>query len=76
MDQYLLERANARSDKIFRAKPTRTQLQLQTIEKVQEDSEVWRFQFGERSQINQIHELEEAYPVYIGQHQTAMEPLT
>ncbi|KAL4768716.1 hypothetical protein BDW60DRAFT_210735 [Aspergillus nidulans var. acristatus] len=62
MDQYLLERANARSDKVFRAKPTRTQLQLQIIEKVQEDSELWRFQSKARSQINQIYELEEAYP--------------
>ncbi|KAL6238798.1 hypothetical protein BDW75DRAFT_227612 [Aspergillus navahoensis] len=60
MDRYITERANARSDKLFRAKPNRMQLQLQTVYRVAEDSGRYTFELGPRKQINRVGELEHA----------------
>ncbi|KAL4983943.1 hypothetical protein BDW68DRAFT_167989 [Aspergillus falconensis] len=58
MDRYITAKANGRSARIFKAKPNRTQLQLQTIERVRDGAKC-AFRLGPRKQINQVGELEE-----------------
>ncbi|KAL2822810.1 hypothetical protein BDW59DRAFT_163620 [Aspergillus cavernicola] len=60
MNRHLLQKANANSGSIFRAKPNRPQLDLSILDRIQKSNGKWALQVSPRTQINQGSELEEA----------------
>ncbi|KAL3471754.1 hypothetical protein BJX99DRAFT_262972 [Aspergillus californicus] len=58
MDRYLVQKANANSGKLFKAKPNRSQLHLSVIEKLQRGNGKWALHVQPQREIDQAEELE------------------
>ncbi|KAL2824961.1 hypothetical protein BJY01DRAFT_262813 [Aspergillus pseudoustus] len=60
MDQYLIERVNTRSSKIFKEKHGRAQLELSIIDRIHDGSGDYVLARQPKTQINQIEELKKS----------------